>query len=54
MGYHDRYEEEAKADFDAWQHEAPEPKSPSLFFEKQMLLVYTQMKQINNDFEHIN
>uniref|UniRef100_A0A1J3IH65 Protein FAR1-RELATED SEQUENCE n=1 Tax=Noccaea caerulescens TaxID=107243 RepID=A0A1J3IH65_NOCCA len=35
----DRYEEEAKADFDAW-HEAPELKSPSPF-EKQMLLVYT-------------
>lgn len=35
----DRYEEEAKADFDAW-HEAPELKSPSPF-EKQMLLVYS-------------
>lgn len=35
----DRYEEEAKADFDAW-HEAPELKSPSPF-EKQMSLVYT-------------
>ncbi|VVA95480.1 unnamed protein product [Arabis nemorensis] len=35
----DRYEEEAKADFDAW-HEAPEVKSPSPF-EKQMLNVYT-------------
>ncbi|CAH2067561.1 unnamed protein product [Thlaspi arvense] len=35
----DRYEEEAKAEFDAW-HEAPELKSPSPF-EKQMLLVYT-------------
>ncbi|EOA33690.1 hypothetical protein CARUB_v10019871mg [Capsella rubella] len=35
----DMYEEEAKADFDAW-HEAPELKSPSPF-EKQVLLVYT-------------
>ncbi|GAY41404.1 hypothetical protein CUMW_059190 [Citrus unshiu] len=35
----DRYEEEAKADFDAW-HETPELKSPSPF-EKQMSLVYT-------------
>ncbi|KAL3840811.1 hypothetical protein ACJIZ3_025402 [Penstemon smallii] len=35
----DRYEEEAKANFDAW-HETPELKSPSPF-EKQMLLVYT-------------
>ncbi|KAJ0020638.1 hypothetical protein Pint_31171 [Pistacia integerrima] len=34
-----RYEEEAKADFDAW-HETPELKSPSPF-EKQMSLVYT-------------
>ncbi|XP_018446586.2 protein FAR1-RELATED SEQUENCE 4 isoform X1 [Raphanus sativus] len=37
----DRYEEEAKADFDAW-HEAPELKSPSPF-EKQVLLVYTHV-----------
>lgn len=35
----DRYEEEAKANFDAW-HETPELKSPSPF-EKQLLLVYT-------------
>lgn len=35
----DRYEEEAKADFDAW-HETPELKSPSPF-EKQMSFVYT-------------
>ncbi|KAI9195127.1 hypothetical protein LWI28_011980 [Acer negundo] len=35
----DRYEEEAKADFDAW-HETPELKSPSPF-EKQMSSVYT-------------
>ncbi|KAI3455563.1 hypothetical protein Pfo_012226 [Paulownia fortunei] len=35
----DRYEEEAKANFDAW-HETPELKSPSPF-EKQMVLVYT-------------
>lgn len=35
----DRFEEEAKANFDAW-HETPELKSPSPF-EKQMLLVYT-------------
>lgn len=35
----DRYEEEAKADFDAW-HETAELKSPSPF-EKQMSLVYT-------------
>ncbi|PIN09325.1 hypothetical protein CDL12_18092 [Handroanthus impetiginosus] len=35
----DRYEEEAKANFDAW-HETPDLKSPSPF-EKQMLLVYT-------------
>lgn len=35
----DMYEEEAKADFDAW-HETPELKSPSPF-EKQMSLVYT-------------
>ncbi|KAI8573147.1 hypothetical protein RHMOL_Rhmol01G0256300 [Rhododendron molle] len=35
----ERYEEEAKADFDAW-HETPELKSPSPF-EKQMSLVYT-------------
>ncbi|XAR60398.1 hypothetical protein NMG60_11033753 [Bertholletia excelsa] len=35
----DRYEEEAKAEFDAW-HETPELKSPSPF-EKQMSLVYT-------------
>ncbi|KNA24036.1 hypothetical protein SOVF_019230 [Spinacia oleracea] len=35
----DRYEEEAKAEFDAW-HEAPELKSPSPF-EKQMSCVYT-------------
>lgn len=35
----DRYEEEAKANFDAW-HETPELKSPSPF-EKQMTLVYT-------------
>ncbi|XP_065866451.1 protein FAR1-RELATED SEQUENCE 4 [Euphorbia lathyris] len=35
----DRYEEEAKADFDAW-HETPELKSPSPF-EKEMSLVYT-------------
>ncbi|KAL8458551.1 hypothetical protein ACS0TY_036177 [Phlomoides rotata] len=34
----DRYEEEAKANFDAW-HETPELKSPSPF-EKQMLLVF--------------
>ncbi|KAL0802001.1 hypothetical protein Bca101_057177 [Brassica carinata] len=33
------YDEEAKADFDAW-HEPPELKSPSPF-EKQVLLVYT-------------
>ncbi|KAL6132368.1 hypothetical protein ACLB2K_070739 [Fragaria x ananassa] len=36
----DRYEEEAKANFDAW-HETPELKSPSPF-EKQLALVYTQ------------
>uniref|UniRef100_A0A803N267 Protein FAR1-RELATED SEQUENCE n=1 Tax=Chenopodium quinoa TaxID=63459 RepID=A0A803N267_CHEQI len=35
----DRYEEEAKAEFDAW-HEAPDLKSPSPF-EKQMSWVYT-------------
>lgn len=35
----DRYEEEAKANFDAW-HETPELKSPSPF-EKQVSLVYT-------------
>ncbi|CAI0449987.1 unnamed protein product [Linum tenue] len=35
----DMYEEEAKADFDAW-HEVPELKSPSPF-EKQVHLVYT-------------
>ncbi|OMO78115.1 hypothetical protein COLO4_24837 [Corchorus olitorius] len=35
----DRYEEEAKADFNAW-HETPELKSPSPF-EKQMSHVYT-------------
>lgn len=35
----DRYEEEAKSNFDAW-HETPELKSPSPF-EKQMSLVYT-------------
>lgn len=35
----DRYEDEAKANFDAW-HETPELKSPSPF-EKQMSLVYT-------------
>lgn len=35
----DRYEEEAKENFDAW-HETPELKSPSPF-EKQVLLVYT-------------
>ncbi|KAJ8751128.1 hypothetical protein K2173_016309 [Erythroxylum novogranatense] len=35
----DRYEEEAKSDFDAW-HETPDLKSPSPF-EKQMSLVYT-------------
>ncbi|KAG8380098.1 hypothetical protein BUALT_Bualt07G0158300 [Buddleja alternifolia] len=35
----DRYEEEAKANFDAW-HETPELKSPSPF-EKQVLFVYT-------------
>ncbi|CAL5200106.1 unnamed protein product [Lathyrus oleraceus] len=35
----DRYEEEAKANFDAW-HETPELKSPSPF-EKQLLFVYT-------------
>lgn len=35
----DRYEEEAKANFDAW-HETPEIKSPSPF-EKQVSLVYT-------------
>ncbi|KAF8398441.1 hypothetical protein HHK36_017368 [Tetracentron sinense] len=35
----DRYEEEAKADFDGW-HERPELMSPSPF-EKQMLTVYT-------------
>ncbi|XP_022730590.1 protein FAR1-RELATED SEQUENCE 4-like isoform X1 [Durio zibethinus] len=35
----DKYEEEAKADFNAW-HETPELKSPSPF-EKQMSLVYT-------------
>lgn len=35
----DRYEEEAKAEFDAW-HEAPDLKSPSPF-EKQMAWVYT-------------
>ncbi|KAK9273063.1 hypothetical protein L1049_017870 [Liquidambar formosana] len=37
--FEDRYEEEAKADFDAW-HETPELKSPSPF-EKQMSSVYT-------------
>ncbi|CAN0902076.1 Protein FAR1-RELATED SEQUENCE 4 [Linum grandiflorum] len=36
----DMYEEEAKADFDAW-HEVPELKSPSPF-EKQMHLLYTR------------
>ncbi|WZZ69232.1 protein FAR1-RELATED SEQUENCE 4-like isoform X1 [Brassica napus] len=41
MMLEDRYEEEAKADFDAW-HEAPELKSPSPF-EKQVLLVYTHV-----------
>lgn len=35
----DRYEEEAKANFDAW-HDTPELKSPSPF-EKQVSLVYT-------------
>ncbi|GAB4835180.1 hypothetical protein Ancab_039504 [Ancistrocladus abbreviatus] len=35
----DSYEEEAKAEFDAW-HETPELRSPSPF-EKQMSLVYT-------------
>ncbi|KAF2318946.1 hypothetical protein GH714_011925 [Hevea brasiliensis] len=35
----DRYEEEARADFDSW-HETPEMKSPSPF-EKQMSFVYT-------------
>ncbi|KAL3511683.1 hypothetical protein ACH5RR_024400 [Cinchona calisaya] len=35
----DMYEEEAKANFDAW-HETPELKSPSPF-EKQMMFVYT-------------
>ncbi|XP_062172709.1 protein FAR1-RELATED SEQUENCE 4 isoform X2 [Alnus glutinosa] len=35
----DRFEEEAKVNFDAW-HETPELKSPSPF-EKQMSLVYT-------------
>ncbi|PHT29393.1 Protein FAR1-RELATED SEQUENCE 4 [Capsicum baccatum] len=35
----DWYEEEAKANFDAW-HEMPELKTPSPF-EKQMLLIYT-------------
>lgn len=35
----DRYEEEAKAEFDSW-HEAPELRSPSPF-EKQMSWVYT-------------
>ncbi|KAF8390886.1 hypothetical protein HHK36_023185 [Tetracentron sinense] len=35
----DRYEEEAKADFDSW-HKQPALKSPSLF-EKQMSTVYT-------------
>ncbi|KAK6235629.1 hypothetical protein QUC31_019360 [Theobroma cacao] len=35
----DRYEEEAKADFNAW-HETPELKSPSPF-EKQLSIVYT-------------
>ncbi|CAK9146749.1 unnamed protein product [Ilex paraguariensis] len=35
----DRYEEQAKADFDAW-HETPELKSPSPF-EKQVSLVYS-------------
>lgn len=35
----DRYEEQAKADFDAW-HETPELKSPSPF-EKQLSIVYT-------------
>ncbi|GKU94079.1 hypothetical protein SLEP1_g7615 [Rubroshorea leprosula] len=35
----DRYEEEAKANFDAW-HETPELKSPSPF-EKQISLIYT-------------
>ncbi|KAK8550656.1 hypothetical protein V6N12_039352 [Hibiscus sabdariffa] len=35
----DRYEEEAKADFNEW-HETPELKSPSPF-EKQISLVYT-------------
>ncbi|XP_021863921.1 protein FAR1-RELATED SEQUENCE 4 isoform X2 [Spinacia oleracea] len=37
--FFDKYEEEAKAEFDAW-HEAPELKSPSPF-EKQMSCVYT-------------
>ncbi|PSS14534.1 Protein FAR1-RELATED SEQUENCE like [Actinidia chinensis var. chinensis] len=36
----DRYEEEAKANFDAW-HETPELKSPSPF-EKQMSMIYTR------------
>lgn len=35
----DRYEEQAKADFDAW-HETPELKSPSPF-EKQLSYIYT-------------
>lgn len=35
----DRYEEQAKADFDAW-HETPELKSPSPF-EKQLSFIYT-------------
>nr|XP_043611387.1 protein FAR1-RELATED SEQUENCE 4 isoform X2 [Erigeron canadensis] len=35
----DRYEEQAKADFDAW-HDTPELKSPSPF-EKQLSFVYT-------------
>ena len=35
----DRYEDEAKANFDAW-HETPELKSPSPF-EKQLSLIYT-------------
>ncbi|XP_028778755.1 protein FAR1-RELATED SEQUENCE 4 [Neltuma alba] len=39
MVLEERYEEEAKANFDAW-HETPELKSPSPF-EKQMLFVYT-------------
>ncbi|EEF44573.1 hypothetical protein RCOM_0963740 [Ricinus communis] len=43
----DRYEEEARADFDAW-HETPEFKSP-LPFEKKMSPVYTH--EISKKFQ---